>query len=93
MDDSETIGLNRKFEPRIGHKYIDLAEFVNEGKVRRKFLLERSKTNAMVTVSLDIVTTKMGIEFRKYVGVFGFVISIQLTWPLLTDQRFGRIIS
>lgn len=59
--------MNRKFEPRIGHKYIDLAEFVNEGKLRRKYLLERSKTNAMVTISLDIVTTKTGVEFRKYV--------------------------
>ncbi|CAG7850146.1 SubName: Full=Uncharacterized protein {ECO:0000313/EMBL:CCA68377.1} [Serendipita indica DSM 11827] len=54
-----------KFEPRVGHKFIDLAEFVNEGKIRRKYLLERSKTNAMVTVSLDIRTTKSGIEFRK----------------------------
>ena len=67
-EESETTGLNRKFEPRIGHKYIDLAEFVNEGKVRRKYLLERSKTNAMVTISLDIATTKAGLEFRKYVA-------------------------
>ena len=58
-----------KFEPRVGHKFIDLAEFVNEGKVRRKYLLERSKTNAMVTVSLDIRSTKTGIEFKKYVGI------------------------
>ncbi|KIM27935.1 hypothetical protein M408DRAFT_329845 [Serendipita vermifera MAFF 305830] len=64
-EESETMGANRKFEPRVGHKYIDLAEFVNEGKVRRKYLLEKSKTNAMVTISLDITTTKTGVEFRK----------------------------
>ncbi|PVF98693.1 hypothetical protein CPB86DRAFT_774712 [Serendipita vermifera] len=64
-DDSELIGTVKKSETRIGHKYIDLAEFVNEGKIRRKFLLERSKTNAMVTVSLDIATLKTGIDFRK----------------------------
>lgn len=73
MEESEVIGTNKKFEPRVGHKYIDLAEFVNEGKVKRKFLLERSKTNAMVTVSLDIITTKQGIEFKKYVV---FIITI-----------------
>lgn len=65
MEESEVIGTNKRFEPRVGHKYIDLAEFVNEGKIRRKFLLERSKTNAMITVSLNIVTTKTGIEFKK----------------------------
>jgi hypothetical protein len=40
---------------------------VNEGKVRRKFLLDRSKTNAMVLISLDITTVKGGIDFKKYV--------------------------
>lgn len=55
----------KKYEPRLGHKYVDLAEFVNEGKVRRKFLLDRSKTNAMILISLDISTIKGGIEFKK----------------------------
>ena len=50
---------------RIGHRYINLAEFVNEGKLRRKYLLENSKTNAMISVSLDITVTKAHAEFTK----------------------------
>ncbi|KAG8807748.1 hypothetical protein FRC17_004280 [Serendipita sp. 399] len=63
-DENEDSG-NMKFEPRVGHKFIDLAEFVNEGKIRRKYLLERSKTNAMVTISLEITTLKPGMDFKK----------------------------
>ncbi|KAG8822906.1 hypothetical protein FRC19_005021 [Serendipita sp. 401] len=63
-DENEDSG-SMKFEPRVGHKFIDLAEFVNEGKIRRKYLLERSKTNAMVTISLEITTLKSGTDFKK----------------------------
>lgn len=52
---------------RIGHRYINLAEFVSEGKLRRKYLLESSKTNAMISVSLDITVIKAQAEFTKCV--------------------------
>ena len=52
---------------RIGHRYVNLAEFVSEGKLRRKYLLESSKTNAMISVSLDITVIKAQAEFTKCV--------------------------
>jgi len=59
---------------RIGHRYVNLAEFVNEGKLRRKYLLENSKTNAMISVSLDITVIKAQTEFTKCIrsSVYAF---------------------
>jgi hypothetical protein len=55
-----------------------LAEFVNEGKLRRKYLLENSKTNAMISVSLDITVIKAQTEFIKCIpssvsAIFAFL--------------------
>jgi hypothetical protein len=52
---------------RLGHRFVNLAEFVNEGKLRRKCLLENSKTNAMISISLDITVVKAQAEFIKCV--------------------------
>ena len=66
---------------RIGHRHIDLAEFVNEGKLRRKYLLENSKTNAMISVSLDITVIKAQAEFTKYIPF-----SVSAFFAFLTQQ-------
>lgn len=40
--------------PRLGAVYLNLAEYVGQGKVERRYLLRQSKTNATLKVSIEI---------------------------------------
>jgi len=55
---------------RTGHRYFNLVELVN---AQEKYLLENSKTNAMISVSLDITVVKAQAEYTKHIPLSVFV--------------------